>query len=276
MATEKTTAPKAFCFVLMPFEDSFGDVYELGIREACTQAGAYCERVDEQIFHESILDRIYNQIAKADIVIADMTGRNANVFYEVGYAHALGKRTILLTRKAEDIPFDLKHFQHIVYGEHITDLRDDLTKRVQWCVENPVETAGKGTIDIELYLGDENLSSGDVVHTLAPDSGLEVILTIHNASGKTFTPGSFKLGAITEERFGLRNGRQIRRPTHLPSGDYLHMYHDFDTLFPQAYTSCNFDFLTSGLPYKNKPITFRVFTESGTRDYKLAIRPVED
>ncbi|MCH7994731.1 MAG: hypothetical protein IIB57_09840, partial [Planctomycetes bacterium] len=101
MATEKTTAPKAFCFVLMPFEDSFGDVYELGIREACTQAGAYCERVDEQIFHESILDRIYNQIAKADIVIADMTGRNANVFYEVGYAHALGKRTILLTRKAE-------------------------------------------------------------------------------------------------------------------------------------------------------------------------------
>ena len=44
MATEKRTAPRAFCFVLMPFEDSFGDVYELGIKEACTQAGAYCER----------------------------------------------------------------------------------------------------------------------------------------------------------------------------------------------------------------------------------------
>ena len=45
-----------------------------------------------------------------------MTGRNANVFYEVGYAHALGKIVLLLTKNADDIPFDLKHHQHIVYG----------------------------------------------------------------------------------------------------------------------------------------------------------------
>ena len=96
----------------MPFSGEFDDVYQLGIKEVCKSAGAYCERVDEQIFHESILERVYNQIAKADFIIADMTGRNANVFYEVGYAHALGKRTILLTRGAEDIPFDLKHFPH--------------------------------------------------------------------------------------------------------------------------------------------------------------------
>lgn len=104
------TTPKPFCFVLMPFEPSFSDVYEIGIKETCTTAGAYCERVDEQIFDGRILDRIYNQISKADFIIADMTGRNANVFYEVGYAHALGKRTILLTQKSDDIPFDLKHF----------------------------------------------------------------------------------------------------------------------------------------------------------------------
>jgi nucleoside 2-deoxyribosyltransferase len=92
------TTPKPFCFVLMPFSESFSDIYELGIKEACNDAGAYCERVDEQIFQERILDRIYNQIAKADIIIADMTGKNPNVFYEVGYAHALGKNTILLTQ----------------------------------------------------------------------------------------------------------------------------------------------------------------------------------
>jgi nucleoside 2-deoxyribosyltransferase len=87
----------------MPFDETFSDVYKIGIRESCEAAGAYCERVDEQIFNERILDRIYNQIAKADLVIADMTGRNPNVFYEVGYAHALGKTTILLTSKTEDI-----------------------------------------------------------------------------------------------------------------------------------------------------------------------------
>ena len=105
-----TTKPKKFCFILMPFDDEFKDIYELGIKQSCSDAGAYCERVDEQIYKESIIERIYNQISKADIVIADMTGRNPNVFYEVGYAHALGKTTILLTKDAADIPFDLKHY----------------------------------------------------------------------------------------------------------------------------------------------------------------------
>ena len=104
MTISESTAPKFFCFVLMPFDESFQDVYQLGIKQACEDVGAYCERVDEQIFEERILDRIFNQIAKADLVIADMTGRNPNVFYEVGYAHALDKPTILLTSNAADIP----------------------------------------------------------------------------------------------------------------------------------------------------------------------------
>jgi nucleoside 2-deoxyribosyltransferase len=57
-----------------------------------------------------VLERVYNQIAKADIIVAEMTGRNANVFYETGYAHALNKRVVLLTQNANDIPFDLKHY----------------------------------------------------------------------------------------------------------------------------------------------------------------------
>ena len=61
-----------------------------------------------------MLDRIYNQIAKSDVIISDMTGKNPNVFYETGYAHALGKRVLMLTQSVHDIPFDLKHFQHII------------------------------------------------------------------------------------------------------------------------------------------------------------------
>ena len=73
-------------------------------------------RVDEQIYQENMLSRIYNQISKADLIVADVTGKNPNVFYEVGYAHALGKKTILMTQDTDDIPFDLKHYPHIVYS----------------------------------------------------------------------------------------------------------------------------------------------------------------
>ena len=132
-----STAPKPFVFVLMPFNEDFDDIYKLGIKEAAKEVGAYAERVDEQIFNEGILERIFNQISKADVIVADMTGRNPNVFYEVGYAHALGKIVLLLTQKADDIPFDLKHKQHIVYGNggsKIQSLRSELTPRLNWAI----------------------------------------------------------------------------------------------------------------------------------------------
>lgn len=130
----KSTAPKPFVFVLMPFDEKFDDTYKFGIKGAAEDAGAYAERVDEQIFQEGILERIFNQINKADVVVADMTDRNPNVFYEVGYAHALGKIVLLLTQNADDIPFDLKHRPHIVYAGKIEKLREKLTQRLIWAI----------------------------------------------------------------------------------------------------------------------------------------------
>src|SRR6266850_1835492 len=108
MATSESpsppTQPKPFVFVLMPFSGDFKDEYEVAIKPACADAGAYCERVDEQYFQGSIVDRIWNQINLASVVISEMSGKNANVFYETGYAHALGKSVILLTKDAADIP----------------------------------------------------------------------------------------------------------------------------------------------------------------------------
>src|SRR5207253_1065554 len=109
-----SASPKPFVFVLMPFGDEFRDVYHVAILPACKAAGAYCKRVDEQVYDEpSIVERIYNEIAKADIIVSDTTGKNPNVYYETGYAHALGKRTILVTQEVDDIPFDLKQRPHI-------------------------------------------------------------------------------------------------------------------------------------------------------------------
>ncbi len=281
MAPTKTTAPKPFCFVLMPFDEAFEDIYKIGIREACEAAGGYCERVDEQIFQERILDRIYNQISKADIIIADMTGRNPNVFYEVDYAHALGKATILLTREASDIPFDLQHFQHIVYGNKISDLRENLSKKVRWFIENPLAKDNKGKNDIELFLGNEKLASEPTIcicelelegdqFNLPFRFGGRII--IHNVSNHIIQSGTFKIALLTS----LRCLDSTTEMSTLPDGRNQYMLPDFPILFPKAYSQRAF-YLTSwhgdGLYIgPEEEVTIRLFTEAGTRDFKVIFK----
>jgi hypothetical protein len=158
------TAPKKFVFVLMPFADQFRDVYEVGIKPACQDAGAYCERVDEQIFHESILEQVYNQISKADLIVADMTGRNPNVFYEVGYAHALNKKTILLTSSSNDIPFDLQHYPHIIYESSITDLKKELERRVSWYLNQESTDVHNPVSYLSFFINGQEVVEGGDIH----------------------------------------------------------------------------------------------------------------
>ncbi len=170
------TKPKPFVFVLMPFAKEFDDVYQLGIKVACEEAGAYAERLDEQLFAESMLQRIYNQIAKADVVVADMTNRNPNVFYEVGYAHALGKVVILLTQEDGDIPFDLKHYRHIVY-ENVTRLLPELEKVVGWAVKQSNEKNRPG-LPVAVYLYGHKLDASTVpAYGTGISGALPLILT---------------------------------------------------------------------------------------------------
>lgn len=143
------TSSDIFAFVLMPFTKDFDDVYRLGIKETAESLNINAERVDEQIFQEGILERIYKQIEVADLVIADMTGQNPNVFYEVGYAHAKSKMCILMTKDAADIPFDLKHYRHIVYGNSISGLRESLAEELAWAV-NEISNLKSSRIGVAL------------------------------------------------------------------------------------------------------------------------------
>lgn len=153
-----TNDNEIFAFVLMPFDSEFSDVYRLGIKETASQLGILAERVDEQIFREGILDRIYRQIEVADLIIADMSGQNPNVFYEVGYAHAKGKLCVLMTKNATDIPFDLKHHRHIVYGESISKLRDQLLEELAWA-KNEISNVRTSRIKVILKSASGNLES---------------------------------------------------------------------------------------------------------------------
>jgi len=153
---------KPFVFVLMPFSEDFDDVYKLGIKAAAELCDVKAERLDEQMFIEGMIDRIYRQIEVADIIIADLSTRNANVFYELGYAHAKDKICILLTKNASDIPFDLKHRRHVVYGESISYLKDELVKNIEWASseikaqkENKIRIVSKTPIG-ELAVSDQS------------------------------------------------------------------------------------------------------------------------
>lgn len=277
------TTPKKFCFVLMPFEKEFDDIYQLGIKQSCIDAGAYCERVDEQIYHESILERIYNQISKADIVIADMTSRNPNVFYEVGYAHALGKTTILLTQNASDIPFDLKHYPHIIYDNKILKLKDDLTSRVKWCIENEQNDVSS-QIEIDVYLEGKSLSSGDVEFTIKEGRNPNPKLVLYNTSVNTYNPGDYSIGIVTDDNYAYmwdKHSKTIK----LPDGRLLHMCPFInDILYPGAYANFQFTLISKTISYAkegnttvpikytdSQKIIIRLFSPIGSRDFPLKV-----
>lgn len=164
---------KPFAFVLMPFDSEFDDVYQYGIKQACTELSIVAERVDEQFYSETMLERIYRQIENADFIIADMTGKNPNVFYEVGYAHAKGKICALITQNANDIPFDLQHHFHIIYDGKIGHLKSELLPRLKWMKEE-LEKSKRETIQVSVKLSHPSLDVTEYKHNGSFD--LKIIL----------------------------------------------------------------------------------------------------
>lgn len=138
-----------FAFVLMPFDSKYDDIYQLGIKQPASDLGIRAERVDEQIYQEGILERIYKQIEAADIIVADVSGKNPNVLYEIGYAHGKGKICILLTSSPADIPFDLKHKRHVVY-DSIGTLKNRLTEELIWA-QSEIENIKKSNIQVKMH-----------------------------------------------------------------------------------------------------------------------------
>lgn len=116
-------------FVIMPFSQEFNDIYYLGIHKVATGLGYSCKRVDEVEFVGDVVSKIYELITNAKLIIAEVSVKNANVYYELGYAHALRKPVILLTKDISGAPFDLRGQNHIVYKK-IVDLRKNLKTRL--------------------------------------------------------------------------------------------------------------------------------------------------
>lgn len=108
------------CFVIMPFNDKLNPIYESIIKPVLKDLKYNPLRADEIFTSKPIIEDIWQNIKKSKFLIADLTDRNPNVFYELGLAHALSKEVILLTQNLNDIPFDLRHYRIIVYQDSIS------------------------------------------------------------------------------------------------------------------------------------------------------------
>lgn len=106
-------------FVAMQFGQPFDTLYQEVIYPRATALGLNVIRIDELAGPGIIFEDIKNQIAEAKIVIAEITAPNQNVFYELGYAHALNKPTILLAQRGKDLPFDIRSYRVIFYDDSI-------------------------------------------------------------------------------------------------------------------------------------------------------------
>ncbi len=116
---------------MMPFA-GFDNVWT-AIQQVAESSLMTAQRADSIWEHQEIIQDIVSLIDRSAVIIGDCSGRNANVFYEIGIAHALGKQVILITQNAEDIPFDLAHLRNIRYhnnGEGIERLKTELSGRL--------------------------------------------------------------------------------------------------------------------------------------------------
>lgn len=112
-----TRKPQAF--IVMQFSSPFNEIYTDVIRKACDDYGLQPTRADEMYGPGIIIKDISEQILSSQVIIADVTPPNQNVYFEVGYAYGVGKPIILLAEKGTKLPFDLSAFRTLFYENSI-------------------------------------------------------------------------------------------------------------------------------------------------------------
>jgi hypothetical protein len=131
----------------MPFNKKFTEVYEDIIKPSLLKEGCGVARGDEYHQQRNIIRDIVDYLAQADLVIADLTGLNANVVYELGLAHALLKPTLIITQDLDKLPFNLSSYRTHRYSlnhKDVQELHDQLRQLVrlqqdgELLPENPV------------------------------------------------------------------------------------------------------------------------------------------
>ena len=135
------------CFVIMPISDvdgyekgHFGRVYEYLIKPACEAAGYKVDRADDTSKTNMRIVDILQKAVKYDMAICDISSRNANVFYELGFRQAFNMKTVLIKDKKTVMPFDISSIRTLSYSE---TLRIDQVEKGRAEIQKALEETEK-------------------------------------------------------------------------------------------------------------------------------------
>jgi len=131
-------------FVLMPFNENLTTVYNTIIKPTVESHNLVCRRADDLKTNKAIMHDIWKAICESRFIIADLTGLNANVMYELGIAHTIGKETILINQigveESVKFPFDITHIRRIEYVDSAVGgkkLEEDLSQTIKHLLNPP-------------------------------------------------------------------------------------------------------------------------------------------
>lgn len=170
------------CFVIMPFDPALHYFYLYIERHIWEKHGIQCKRGDTDILTIPVLEKIRTYVAEADVLIADCSGRNPNVFYELGMAHTLAKNVILITRDpVESAPTDIRHFEFIRYRlDKHTDFLYSLDKALREVFVDRYDDLYSKAIEIFHQFKE---STGSSAEPVAKSEFIERIVAVECRSG---------------------------------------------------------------------------------------------
>jgi hypothetical protein len=140
------SGPSYDIFVAMPFADSRKFLYDTHVIKVVTGLSLTVVRADEIVSTGPIISNIWSAIYNSSILVADCTNVNANVFYEIGIAHTLGKKVILLIEKGQKMPIDIAHIKYIEY-----ELGDKEMKLFEQGLRMAIADAMRDTFDAAFF-----------------------------------------------------------------------------------------------------------------------------
>ena len=184
-------------FVIMPFDQKHFEIYEMLKRQF--EENFIFSHAGEEDNQQNILKDIIQSIYDADVIIADLTGLNPNVFYELGIAHTLNKKVIIITEDISTLPFDLKSYRVKEYNTHFTkfaELIDALQRYMNGAINGEVTFSNP----VSDFLSAKN--EDEVVGLIYPK---KVIKTLSEESDKGFLDFLAEIEQNTQEMINSIN-----------------------------------------------------------------------
>ena len=142
--TREPNRSPANCFVVMPFAPALDGVYQLIQSVVESYDNVKCTRADQLTVSRPIMEDVRNEIARADLIIVDLTGRNSNVYYEAGMAAAWKKDWIVIAQSNDDLTFDVEQIRTILYANRMGG-DPELETRLREAIESTLGVSRKTT-----------------------------------------------------------------------------------------------------------------------------------